>query len=128
MLVTELRNDLSFLPHCCLVSADSKVAHFFNVDGVNHSIMAARVKRAKKKQAARSAASRPAKRSSKLIKSVITDKQVNMVKKAVSNLSKDVIALQERLENDGAINMTAVSKIVNSAIKMQESLAHQESD
>lgn len=70
--------------------------------------------------------SRPAKKASKLIKSVITDKQVNLVKKSVATLAKDVNALDQRLKNDGAINMSDVNKIVDAAIIMQQSLADPE--
>lgn len=69
---------------------------------------------------------RPAKATSKLVKSVITDKQVQLVKKSVANLAKDVTALEQRLNDEEAINMTAVNKIVDAAVKMQQSLADKE--
>jgi hypothetical protein len=84
----------------------------------------------KKRKTAKKAASktRPAKRSSRLIKSVITDKQVKMVKKSISLLAKDVNALEQRLNEEGAINMSSVTKIVDAAVKMQQSLANKDEE
>jgi hypothetical protein len=85
--------------------------------------MATTRKKAAKKSARKA---RPAKATARLVKSVITDKQVEMVKKSVSNLAKDVNALEQRLNDEGAINMTSVTKIVDAALKMQQSLAVKE--
>lgn len=85
--------------------------------------MAATRKKAAKKSPSKA---RPAKATAKLVKSVITDKQVQMVKKSVSNLAKEVNALEQRLSDEGAINMTSVTKIVDAAVKMQQSLADKE--
>jgi hypothetical protein len=96
---------------------------FFADDIKIHAMAATKKRKTAKKVATKT---RPPKKSSKLIKSIITDKQVNQVKKSVSALAKEINALEQRLNDEGAINVTEVNKIVEAAVKMQQSLAHKE--
>jgi hypothetical protein len=99
------------------------LARFFCPDGKGYIMATTKRKKAAKKTASKA---RPAKRSARMIKSIITDKQVKQVKKSVSALAKEINALDQRLNDEGAISMVEVNKIVDAAVRMKESLADKE--
>jgi hypothetical protein len=83
----------------------------------------AKMKKAKSKKAA---PRKPVKRdSSKLIKTIITGKQIAAVKKSVAKLGKDVQALEKELQDGGTVNMPSIRKMVASAVELEKSIREQ---
>jgi hypothetical protein len=82
----------------------------------------AKKRKTKKRAAPRKAVKR---NSSRLIKSIITDKQIGAVKKSVAKLAKDVHALEKELQDGGTINMPSVRKMVESAVQLERNIQEQ---
>jgi hypothetical protein len=81
-----------------------------------------RKRKTKKRAAPRKAVKRD---TTRLIKSIITDKQIGVVKKSVAKLAKDVHALEKELQDGGTINMPSIRKMVESAVQLERSIQEQ---